>query len=799
MRFFRSCATAVAGFALSCAQAQQHPFTVKDDIAMNRISEPRADPATPGSEIAWPSPDGRFVAIITTRGILNKDQIESRILTFDLQKVSGFLADQLRSAPEPRVIASVQSYPHHLETEAYAPVIKDIRWAEDSTSVYFRAENIGGNYQLCNAKIRTKAVQSLTPKDKSVDHFDVTQKTIAFNAADAGRHLIDPGEVINQDAVNLTGARLQEVLFPDDIASRASELFHIYTVAINERRPRPRIVPSYSLLNIPYLSGFYPFKLSPNAKEIIQLEPTRSVPETWAHYIPAPGRDHLRLVAAKDPRLLRADNILRPLEYTLIDLKTGKKTSLLRAPNARSLGYPADRNRIAWSADGRQVIVTNTFLPTSSDTSSSEAEYPCAAAVIDLTSLRHHCLYFEEAGTAAPEALHIQDVSYGNGPDEILILLRGRSGQQMIRRYVLCARVWQLERSFPPPSPLQTLSRLTQVQHQTQKVVRVFVRQTLNDPPAIWASDASGRQRKLWDPNPQFQQMQFGDASLYHWKDRTSDDWSGILLKPVDYVVGKRYPLILQMYNYVDDAFVTDGLYPTAFAARHLADAGFVVLQIRKKPDTLSEQDPQHHLDGYRSAIASLSELGIVDRTKVGVVGFSWTCWYVINALIKEPALFAGATIADGLDNSYMQYMLFTVEYYPLQNQMEKIRGGRPIGNSLQSWVDVAPGFHLDRVQTPVRIEAIGPPSVLQEWELYASLRLQKKPVDLIYFPEGTHIHQRPLERLESQQGNVDWFRFWLKGEKDPDPAKRNQYLRWEGLRENSAPLHRSSSFYQSH
>jgi hypothetical protein len=29
----------------------------------------------------------------------------------------------------------------------------------------------------------------------------------------------------------------------------------------------------------------------------------------------------------------------------------------------------------------------------------------------------------------------------------------------------------------------------------------------------------------------------------------------------------------------------------------------------------------------------------------------------------------------------------------------------------------------------------------------------------------------------------VDWFRFWLKGEEDPDPAKVEQYARWRELR----------------
>jgi hypothetical protein len=33
------------------------------------------------------------------------------------------------------------------------------------------------------------------------------------------------------------------------------------------------------------------------------------------------------------------------------------------------------------------------------------------------------------------------------------------------------------------------------------------------------------------------------------------------------------------------------------------------------------------------------------------------------------------------------------------------------------------------------------------------------------------------------QGGAVDWFRFWLKGEEDPDPAKAEQYARWRGLK----------------
>jgi len=44
--------------------------------------------------------------------------------------------------------------------------------------------------------------------------------------------------------------------------------------------------------------------------------------------------------------------------------------------------------------------------------------------------------------------------------------------------------------------------------------------------------------------------------------------------------------------------------------------------------------------------------------------------------------------------------------------------------------------------------------------------------------------------RLASQGGTVDWFRFWLKNEEEPDPAKNDQYVRWREMwkmQENSS------------
>jgi hypothetical protein len=130
-----------------------------------------------------------------------------------------------------------------------------------------------------------------------------------------------------------------------------------------------------------------------------------------------------------------------------------------------------------------------------------------------------------------------------------------------------------------------------------------------------------------------------------------------------------------------------------------------------------------------------------------------------------------------------MQYMLYGPGDPLIQETSERMYGGRPTREDLAKWMKNADSFHLDGVLTPLRIEAIGRESVLTEWEIYSSLQIQDKPVDLIYFPEGEHILQKPRDRLSSGQGSVDWYRFWLLGIEDLDPAKSLQYQRWNEMK----------------
>jgi hypothetical protein len=118
------------------------------------------------------------------------------------------------------------------------------------------------------------------------------------------------------------------------------------------------------------------------------------------------------------------------------------------------------------------------------------------------------------------------------------------------------------------------------------------------------------------------------------------------------------------------------------------------------------------------------------------------------------------------------------------------MNGGMPFGEGLQAWLKAAPGFNLDKVKAPLLIQTTDRHNLLPEWEWYAGLRRLHKPVEMVSLIEGCHNLFQPQHRLISQGMAVDWFRFWLTSHEDPDPGKREQYLRWRAMRGPYPPNH---------
>jgi dipeptidyl aminopeptidase/acylaminoacyl peptidase len=310
--------------------------------------------------------------------------------------------------------------------------------------------------------------------------------------------------------------------------------------------------------------------------------------------------------------------------------------------------------------------------------------------------------------------------------------------------------------------------------------IKVEVKQGLNEPPLVVASNGNAS-RVIWDPNPQLQNIELGQATVYNWKDKEGRNQRGGLYKPFNYKAGQRYPLVIQTHGFDESFFMPAGTgFSTAFAARALAAAGIIVLQVGEScPDGTPTEGPCA-VSSYESGARQLVSDGVVDPEKIGIIGFSRSCFYVMETLTAGSLRFKAASITDGWMVSYFQYMQWT-EWF--SNEGDAMIGAAPFGDGLQEWLKRSPEFNLNKVTTPLLVVGEGPVSTLLMWQPYAGLHYLHKPVDLIMLNTNEHVLTNPAVRLASQGGSVDWFRFWLKGEEDSDPAKAEQYRRWRELR----------------
>lgn len=315
--------------------------------------------------------------------------------------------------------------------------------------------------------------------------------------------------------------------------------------------------------------------------------------------------------------------------------------------------------------------------------------------------------------------------------------------------------------------------------------MELYIRQGLNEPPALAARTAGARISQIvWDPNPRLARIDLGKVSVYEWEDVTGRKWTAGLYWPANYAAHRRYPLVVQTHGFEKDRFSTSGMFPTAFAARALAASGMFVLQVPLCPYLQDPKSGPCEVAGYEAAVKGLSSERLINPEQVGIIGFSYTVYTVLEALTTSPLPLAAASITDGWNYGYWEYLTNVNSDEEMYSRVaDSTVGARPFGSGLQVWLKRAPDFNMQTVHTPLLVNSLSRGSLLGSmWEPYALLRSLGKPVELMLFESDEHVLTNPAVRMASQGGSVDWFRFWLQGYEDSDPSKAKQYRRWERL-----------------
>jgi len=748
-------------------------FTFVDEVEMSHFGDPNNGQVEP---ITF-SPDRQYFAVHSERGVVGTNRSESRIRVYATDDVSYFLSHPaINEAPPPAWEFSSSTYKD-------GPIITQVRWLPDSSAFAFLEKKPSGCEQLVLGDVKDKTRTVLTGDDQAVLQYDIKDRThfVYITVSPAIRDAV----ARQQSTIGLvgTGRSLMSLMFPQD--TTYGELFpwadlgELWAVR-DGKRVLVRDVASGKPLPIHWagetLFGEGSLALSPDGRFVVAIISVRDIPPDWKILYPPPDPKsaiQIRTTGAQD--IWALDGFLDVSEYVVIDLETGSLRSVTNAPTGYSSSNWGGAETAVWSRDGRSILLSNTFVPPTGSSAAKKPSPPCVT-LIDVASGKMICLERHQGSTYKKESQkYIETATFAADRNDAVRIGYWQAGTEGSLFYVRSHDgTWMASPDLAPAVG-------------SERSLDVTIKQDLNSPPVLFATDPATKVgRVLWDPNPQLKEVEFGKVSTLEWKDETGRAWEGGLYKPRGYVSGHRYPLVVQTHGFQKHEFRPSGNWPTGFAAQQLSAAGFLVLQVPDCPMFETPQEGPCNIAGYEAGATKLISVGMADPDRLGIIGFSRTCFSVMTQLTRGHLHFEAASITEGFIMGYMEY-LQEVDYgndFDAHTVEAALGARKPFGQEIYKWISRSPEFNIHKVTTPLQIVATNNHySLLELWEPYAALRFLKKPVDLIILQEGTHPLSNPGQIMASQQNTVDWFRFWLQDYEDPDPLQSDQYKRWREMR----------------
>jgi hypothetical protein len=760
--------------------ASGRPFTVQDLIEISYFIDGTEETNIVGRGTYPPggaiiAPDQKHFLLITQRGVLATNKLEATLWVVDREAITAFVSKRDIAKPALRQVA-------RLSARSSTPVISSVRWLEDSNRIAFLGKSDSSCQQLFIANLYTGSVSVITDQSAYVTAYDIRDETVVYTTLDP--RTTSPAEQV----VDVTGRNLYSLLFrkgPEQPEELDEGVLRTIPSVLHVQR-NGRELPTHFLFNGKPLRLFMPtLALSPNGRLLVTVAPPSDVPLGWKSFQPAVKTSFLYL-NPENKNSLSDENPFKASQYVVVNLQDGSASAIIDAPAGRGLGYYRAPTKGVWFSDSRRVILSNTFLPLNTARGEEDkvqrADAP-SIAVFDFATHTVQSIAYLSQPPSRPDSIDvIREVSLAKLEHSVSFGYAKLSGDQagirLRETYDLETGVWR-----------KVSQRNMSTLGESTPDVELSVTQDLDQPPVLSGClRGSTNSSTVWDPNPQLRKISIGKTFIYHWKDKYGHKWSGILALPPNYDPKVRYPMVIQTYGYERNKFFADGAYTTGYGGRALAAKGIIVLQSDEAMAHMgTPQEGPDQIAIFESAINQLSTDGLVDPRRVGIIGFSRTCFHVLYSMTHRPELFAAASITDGLNFGYLQYVLFT-DYFNYQELFEGVNGGVPFGQGLKTWGSSAPEFNLDKIKTPLMISALEKGELIWEWETYSGLRKLNKPVDMwwLRMENATHILTQPDQRYTFQQLAVDWFSFWLKGEEDTDSTKAAEYARWRELRQLS-------------
>jgi dipeptidyl aminopeptidase/acylaminoacyl peptidase len=268
-----------------------------------------------------------------------------------------------------------------------------------------------------------------------------------------------------------------------------------------------------------------------------------------------------------------------------------------------------------------------------------------------------------------------------------------------------------------------------------------------------------------------FGELQLGSVEDISFRSRDGTAVHGQLVKPPDYVSGRRYPTIVWIHggpNGQDDHSLELQGYGPPLERQLFATHGFVVLAINYRGSTgrgakfarsiladWGHREVEDLLAGVDYAVGK----GIAEPARLGIGGWSYG-GLLTDYVIASDTRFRAAISGAGSGN---QLSTYGTDEYIVEYNAELAPPWRNPG----LWLKVSyPFFHADRIRTPTLFlggdKDFNVPIGGGE-QMYQALRTLGVPAQLVVYPGEYHVLTRPSFLLDRFRRYLDWMDKYLK------------------------------------
>lgn len=277
---------------------------------------------------------------------------------------------------------------------------------------------------------------------------------------------------------------------------------------------------------------------------------------------------------------------------------------------------------------------------------------------------------------------------------------------------------------------------------------------------------------RLTDPNPWVNgEIALGDEEEITWKSVDGRMVGGVLVKPVGYQPGKKYPLIVAIHGGPAGADILS--FNGGYSSQVYAGAGYIVLQPNYRASTnygdkfKTETMGDYFTKGYQDIMTGVDYLiskGMVDSTQMGVLGWSagghYSNWIETHTN-RFKAISSGAGVANWI-SMWSQSDTQRLRQWYLG---DKMFWDTP--TEYQNWWKQSPIATINKAKTPIFIHVVdGDPRVPrpQSEEMHMNLSKLGVPNEFWVYPGSSHGIPDARNQYVKAVAEMMWMDYYVRG-----------------------------------